>query len=347
MSVDQPAWLLLLPLALLPWLAPAGRPLLNTWAALLPPDRPSQWLQRALRAAATLALVALVLSLTGPHLPEAAVQRVGQGAEIVLVLDRSRSMDERFAGARPDAKAPTGTGPEALAYYSRLRHSGSRETKGTVARQLLSDFARQRPEDRFGMVVFSSLPMRVLDFTQKPDIVQAAIQAASIGRGLSDTQIGPALLAALDYFDDRPYTGSRLLMLVSDGGDHLDVDARARIEHLVRKHRVGVVWLYLRAAGSPGLMLDSAEPPANADTVPEYFLHRFFQGMNTPYRAYEAENPEALKKAIDEVNRLENLPITYLDTLPRRDLAPWCHAAALACVLLLLGANLASLERAP
>ena len=75
------------------------------------------------------------------------------------------------------------------------------------------------------------------------------------------------------------------------------------------------------------------------DTVPEYFLHRFFQGLGTPYRAFEADNPEALQAAIAEVNRLENLPITYLDTLPRRDLAPWCHAAALACVLLLLGAS--------
>ena len=29
---------------------------------------------------------------------------------------------------------------------------------------------------------------------------------------------------------------------------------------------------------------------------------------------------DALQQAIDDVNRLENLPITYLDTVPRRDL---------------------------
>ena len=34
-----------------------------------------------------------------------------------------------------------------------------------------------------------------------------------------------------------------------------------------------------------------------------------------------------------------SISITYLDTVPRRDLSPWCFAAALACVLLLLTAS--------
>ena len=42
---------------------------------------------------------------------------------------------------------------------------------------------------------------------------------------------------------------------------------------------------------------------------------------------------------MDDVNRLENLPITYLDAVPRRELAPYAHGAALLCVLLLLGAK--------
>ena len=142
-----------------------------------------------------------------------------------------------------------------------------------------------------------------------------------------------------------PYTGSRIVMLVSDGGDRLDPDVAERVAYLTRKHRVAIYWLYLRSANSPGLMLETGEPPQNADTVPEYALHRFFESMGTPYRAYEAGNPEALQKAIEAVNQLENLPITYLDTVPRRDLSTLGHAAALACVLLLLAANLMEIRR--
>jgi len=184
----------------------------------------------------------------------------------------------------------------------------------------------------------------VLAFTQKPEVIQAAIAAGNIGRGLSETDIGLALLSALSYFEDRAYTGSRIILLVSDGGDRIDPDVRERIAQQAKKARVAVYWIYLRTANSPGLMVGANEPPANADTVPEYFLHRFFQNLGVPYRAYEAENPEALRNAIDEVNRLENLPITYLDTLPRRDLAPWCFGLALLAVALLLLASVTEIR---
>lgn len=347
LAFDEPLWLLLLPLALLPLLAPSGRALQSAWAASVPRDAASRALQLALRAAGVLALAATVCALAGPYRPEDPVERVGRGAEIVLVLDRSRSMDERFAGARANGPAPKGTGPEALDYYMRLRNAPG-ESKGQAARRLLAEFAARRPEDRFGMIVFSTLPMPVLAFTQKPEVIQAAIAAGNIGRGLSETDIGLALLSGLHYFEDRAYTGSRILLLVSDGGDRIDPELRERIAQLAKKARVAVYWIYLRTANSPGLMAGD-QPPANvetslADTVPEYFLHRFFQSLGTPYRAYEAENPEALRHAIDEVNRLENLPITYVDTLPRRDLAPWCHGLALLAVAALVVASLTEIR---
>ncbi len=345
MNLGQPLWLLLLPLALLPLRTPAGLAAANSWALQGPVDAASRWLELALRAAAVLAIAATVLALAAPYRPEYQVERVGTGAEIVLVLDRSRSMDERFAGAKPAGNAPKGTGPEALDYYMKLRNGGPRENKGQVARKLLAEFAAQRPEDRFGMIAFSTLPIPVLGFTQKAEVIQAAIAAGNIGRGLSETDIGLALLAALDYFADRPYTGSRIVLLVSDGGDRIDPDLRERIRTLAHKTRAAVYWIYIRTANSPGLMMAADEPPANADTVPEYFLHRFFTGLGTPYRAYEAENPEALQKAIDEVNRLENLPISYLDTLPRRELAPMLYGIALVCVLALLAARALEIRR--
>lgn len=350
MSVDT-AWLLaLLPLALLPlWVRPAHA-LPNAAVTLLSRDRASEAIDCLLRLAAVTALAALVVGMAGPYRPETTVQKVGRGAEIVLLLDRSRSMDQAFAGGRgapPPGANPTG--PEALTYYTQRNASASGDSKGTVARQLLAAFAAQRPQDRFGMIVFSSVPIRTLEFTHKPAAIQAAIRAADIGRGLGDTDIGGALDAALSSFDDRPYTGSRLLMLVSDGGDTLDVSVRERVASLARKHRVGIYWFYIRSALSPGLMASADEPPevaaAAADTVPEYFLHRFFGSLGTPYKAYEADNPQALQQAIEDVGRLEKLPIRYDHTVPRHELSQIAYGVALACVLALLGANLLEIRR--
>jgi mxaC protein len=254
-------------------------------------------------------------------------------------------MDQGFAPNRSAAAGVRGTGPEALNYYFSQTPGRLRESKGKVARRLMAEFARQRPDDHFALVVFSTLPIRVLDFTRRSEVVQAAIAAGDIGRGLSETNIGRALDAALDPFEGRPYTGSRIVMLVSDGGDRLDPDTREQLAQRLRKLRVSIYWLYLRSANGPGLTPTAGDTDAAAESVPEMLLHRFFQSLPTPYRAYEAADAQALQRAIDDVNRLEKLPIAYDELIPRRELAPWGHGVALLAVLLLLSARCLEIRR--
>lgn len=345
MSFDT-AWVLwLLPLAALPLIATSGEPLANGWLAIAPRDGASDWAGWALRGTAASALAALVLAMAGPHWPQYSVERVGRGAEIVLVLDRSRSMDLGFAPGGGPPAAARGTGPEALDYYFSQGWSRLRESKGKVARRLLIEFTAMRPNDQFALIVFSTLPMRVLEFTQKSEVIRAAIDAGNIGRGLSETNIGLALEAALGFFEGRAYTGSRIVMLVSDGGDRLDPDTQARLAHAARRQRVSIYWVYLRSANSPGLKLAADASSGAADSVPELLLHRFFDSLDTPYRAYEASDSLALQRAIADVDRLEKLPITYQDLMPRRELAPYAQGVALLALLMLLGARLGEIRR--
>lgn len=346
LGFDWPWLLLALPLALLPLVAPAGRGVRYSSLALMPQDRASSLLRWLLRGAAVLALAALIVAAAGPYRPEYEIERIGTGAEIVLLLDRSRSMDNAFARAQPKDEPPVrGLGATALESYVRNSQHRAGRSKGEVAREMLAEFAARRTQDRFAMTVFSTLPVPVLDFTSKPEAIQAAIAAGNIGRGLSDTDIGLALQAGLARFEGRPYTGSRIVLLVSDGGDHVGADAQRAIADLARRQRVSIYWIYIRSARSPGLRATPDESKAAMDAVPEYFLNRFFESLGTPYKAYEADNPDALQAAIDDVDRLEDLPIAYRETMPRRDLAPLGYAIALASVLLLLGANLRELHR--
>ncbi|MBU0771045.1 MAG: VWA domain-containing protein [Gammaproteobacteria bacterium] len=312
-----PLWLLAAPLALLP-LWPRRRHALDYGCVdWLPHDRLGDLLLLAGRVAAVLAMLAAVLGLSGLGQPATEVQRTGRGAEIVIVLDRSRSMDE--------ALVPKGRQPAI---------DTTHESKGKVARRLLGEFAARRPEDRYALLLFSTSPLPIVPFTQHGDVVQAAIEAGGIGRGLSETDIGRALLAGAEQFERRAYSGSRILLLVSDGAAQMDPEIRERIARALTRNRIAVYWVFIRSALSLGLDADES------DNVPEAALHRFLQSTGVPYQAFEAEDPEAVEQAVAEVDRQQNLPLDYAERIPRRDLSTWCFVVALAAGALALAIRL-------
>jgi mxaC protein len=294
----------------------------------LPRDHAGQiagWLWRML---ASLAIFSTVVALAGPGKPQTQVPRVGRGAEILVLMDRSRSMDDHML-------------PSDWRKYDRsllLYHLSRGQPKAKVARDLLARFVVQRPDDRFGLMFFSTKPLSVVSFTQHDEVVQAGIAAADIGRGLANTEVGRALLAAISEFNGRIYSGSRIILLVSDGGAYLDGPTQQRIMAGLARNRIALYWIYLRSYNSPTLD-DAATENGNA---PEIALHKFFQTLRTPYRAYQAEVPEDLAKAVADVGQQQNFPLDFLEQVPRQDFSRRCIAiAAVCCVLLLFGRSLA------
>jgi mxaC protein len=274
------------------------------------------------------AIFSTVIALAGLGKPQTQVARVGRGAEILVLMDRSRSMDDHML-------------PSDWRKYDRsvlLHHLARGQPKAKVARDLLAKFVAERPDDRFALMFFSTKPLSVVSFTQHDEVVQAGIAAADIGRGLSNTEVGRALLAAIAEFDRRAYSGSRIILLVSDGGAYLDEPTRQRVLAGLARNRVALYWIYLRSYNAP--TLDHSEP--DRENAPEMALHNFFQTLRTPYRAYQAEVPEDLEKAVADVGRQQNFPLDFLEEVPRQDYSRrFVAAAAICCLLLLLGRSLA------
>jgi mxaC protein len=328
---SHPWALALLPLGGLPLLRQRRHALVFSHLPWLPADRAGTALGWTWRLLAVAAMLAMVLAIAGPGRPEAFVQRTGRGAEIVLLIDRSRSMDERMLPADWRTIDPLN-----LRYQAASRG----EPKGKVARELLARFVGERPQDRFSLMFFSTSPIRIVRFTQHGAVVQAGITAGGIGRGLADTDVGRALAAAIAEFDQRAYTGSRIVLLVSDGGARLDAVTRRRLHAAALRNRVSLAWIYLRSVNSP--KLDTAGEASAA--VPEISLHRFFQTLPGSYRAYEADDPAGLARAVAEVGRQQNFPLDYTERLPRRDFSPAALAVALACCALLLALHAVTLR---
>jgi len=315
--------LLLLPLAALPLASRRSAALAFPSLAWLPRDRLGQAAHLVWRLLAAAAIAAIVLALAGPGRPQHQVMRTGHGAEILLLIDRSRSMDERMLPSDWRTIDPLN-----LRYQAASRGP----QKSQVARDLLSRFVSERRHDRFALMFFSAAPLRVVPFTQHDAVVQAGIAAGGNGRGLSETDVGRALFAAIAEFDQRAYTGSRIILMVSDGGAQLDEPTRRRIAAGVLRNRVALYWLYLKSVNGPTL-----DAPAPQDvSSPELALHHFFVSLPAPYHAYQAEVPEDLAQAIADVGRQQNLPFDFAEQVPRRDYSRGFIAAAAACCLLLL-----------
>lgn len=315
-------WALTLGLtALLPLWRSGQPPLRYSSLAMLPDDPLSRWLDRGLRLLAALAVLSLATGIAEPYRREQWVEKIGEGARIVLLVDHSSSMNENFAGRYLGGKAE--------------------ESKSALAAKLLAEFVERRAQDLFGAVSFSAAPTYVLPLTQDRTAALAAVQAMG-GRGHGLTHIAPGLAMALSYFDGQPRFGARIVLLVSDGAARMTPETGDRIRQAFQDSGASLYWIYLR--NPKGGRLSEAPKNPNESTTPEYFLHQFFQTLGVPYRAYEAENPEAVRQAIADLEKLENRPLAYREKLPREDLSDFAYGAALACLAVLLGFRLTEVK---
>ncbi|MGF6640647.1 hypothetical protein OKW39_007864 [Paraburkholderia sp. MM6662-R1] len=189
MSLDfaLPWMLVLLPLAALPLLRRRSDTLVFSSVAWLPADdlgRAAGWL---VRGGAALAIAAIVVGLAGPGRSQLQVLRTGSGAQILILMDRSASMDEPMGSK--GVEAPRG------------------DSKNHVARAALTRFVEQRPNDRLAFMMFGTNPVLAMPFTYNHRAIEAAVAATAIGRGMPDTELDRGMLAAIAQFDGAPVVG--------------------------------------------------------------------------------------------------------------------------------------------
>ncbi len=339
-AVNTPWALSGLILALLPLFNNGMRRSLAPWTALIPDDALSVFIVCCLRLCAMAVIVGLVLGMAGLYRTEQSRERIGHGAHIVLLLDRSSSMDNSFAG-----RAPNGADDGRDAGGRATHGAVAEESKATAARRLLTDFVKQRQNDLIGVAEYSTSPLFVMPLTENKDAVTAAI-AATATPALGFTHVSKGLGMAISFFEQQTVTGSRIVLLVSDGAAAIDHDSEQKLREWFKRQQVRLYWIFLRTAGSPGIF-DQPEDSRddNAGAMPELYLHKFFQGLGSPYQAYEAENPDALKQAIADINRLENLPMHYVERIPKQDLSTVCYSVAALLLLILLGVKFCEVKR--
>ena len=310
-------WVLwLLPLAFLPLVLDRANDQPYTWVAMLPKDRLSDLLGWLLKGLAVIALIFTILGLASPHSHQQHIQRVGVGAQIALVLDRSASMDDPFSGETSNNKAG--------------------ETKSAAASRLITQFVKSRQNDMFGMVSFSNSAMYVLPLSENREAILAAVQATA-GNALFQTNIGSGITSGAGLFNKVPDSGSRAMILLSDGGGRIDADTQQKIRDWLDNLHIGLYWIVLRQPGGLSIFDETYKPPEDAVLPPQIELNEFFKTLKSPFHAYEADDPKSLAAAIADINQKEKKPIRYIEQIPGKDFSGACFLIAALMVALLLG----------
>jgi len=314
MTLSFPWVLWFLPLAFIPLIFKETSLQYYSWNEMIPKDRLSSIIAIILKFIATLILITIIVGLSGPHSQQREIEKIGIGAQIGLVLDRSASMDDPFAG---NDQSKVG------------------EMKSAAAARLITDFVKSRANDMIGMVSFSNSGMYVLPLTDNKNAVISAVRATA-GNALFQTNIGSGLTTGAELFNKVPDSGSRVMILLSDGAGRIDAATQEKIKDWLGRFKISLYWIVLRQPGGISIFNTSFKARDDEPLPPQIELNEFFKTLQSPFQAYEAEDPKTLQKAIEDINQKEKKPIKYLEKIPGQDYSTHCFVAATLMMIALL-----------
>jgi len=318
MTFSFPWVLWLLPLAFIPLLFKEASLQYYSWNEMLPKDNLSKIIALILKFIATLILIFIIIGLSAPHTRQQEIEKIGIGAQIGLVLDRSASMDDPFAG---NDQSKVG------------------EMKSAAAARLITDFVQSRANDMIGMVSFSNSAMYVLPLTDNKNAIVSAVRATA-GNALFQTNIGSGLTTGAELFNKVPDSGSRAMILLSDGAGRIDAATQEKIKDWFGRFKISLYWIVLRQPGGISIFNTSFKARDDEPLPPQIELNQFFKTLNSPFQAYEAEDPKTLQKAIEDINQKEKKPIKYFEKIPGQDYSTHCFVAAILMMIVLLSLKL-------
>ena len=314
MTLSFPWVLWFLPLAFIPLIFKETSLQYYSWNEMIPKDRLSSIIAIILKFIASLILITIIVGLSGPHSQQREIEKTGIGAQIGLVLDRSASMDDPFAG---NDQSKVG------------------EMKSAAAARLITDFVNSRKNDMMGMVSFSNSAMYVLPLTDNKNAIISAVRATA-GNALFQTNIGSGLTTGAELFNKVPDSGSRAVILLSDGAGRIDAATQEKIKDWFGRLKISLYWIVLRQPGGISIFNTSFKARDDEALPPQIELNEFFKSLNSPFQAYEAEDPKTLQKAIEDINQKEKKPIKYFEKIPGQDYSTHCFVTAALLMIALL-----------
>ena len=212
-----------------------------------------------------------------------------------------------------------------------MQVEGTRATRLTAVKEVVSDFVERRRGDRLGLILFGSRAYLQTPLTFDRTTVAALLTETPLGIAGGKTAIGDAIGLAVKRLQERP-AGHRVLVLLTDGVNNVgEVDpeqaARLAAQEGIRIHTIG---FGADEMLMPGLIFQRrVNPSAELDVATLTHIAELTGGVFQ--RARSTEELELIYKALDELEPIEQEEETWR---PVRSL--YWYPLALALLLSML-----------
>ena len=272
---------------------------------------------------AFLALVAAIFSMARPVWRNEYQSRSASGIDIMIALDVSLSMK-----------------------IDDFIDEGRRAQRIEVAKMVVDDFIRRRPDDRMGLVAFAGRPRDASPVTLDHKWLRNALNELRLNdeydRGTvkeQGTAIGSALSAAASRLDARD-AKSKIIVLITDGASNSGkISPLEAAEHA---KTIGIK-IYTIAIGTKEGRVD---PTVMRFPYQEFDLPTLKKIAElTGAETYWAQNLESLKKTFTTIDQLEKTDAKSFTVIDDTELFPWFLGVTLLAAL--ASATLLSLNPPP
>lgn len=291
MTFASPAWLLLLlPVLLLP---------LQPWAtgknrlAVASVDEMKRKLAlRVLlaplpRLLSIAGLAGLVLALARPQITRTDVWVESDGLDILLAVDTSGSMraEDFSSGLTP---------------VNRLQ----------VAKGVMAEFVRERPNDRLGLVVFGEEAFTQVPLTLDHDTLLEMLDRVEIGiAGAQGTAVGTALAVSAKRIKDLE-AKSKIVILLTDGRSNA-----GRITPMEAAQAAAALGIKVYTIGVGAQERGGLGGLFRGDGIDEEGLTMLAEATGGKY--FRATDTQSLRRIYDTINELEPSPAQVVQLVDR------------------------------
>ena len=237
-----------------------------------------------------LTLVFLIVASARPQQVEKRLKTSGEGLDIALTIDTSKSMSE------------------AIPYASRT------VTRLQAVKLVAKEFISARPGDRIGLVVFGEEAFTQAPLTLDHQVLGQFLDKIYINMAGSGTAIGPAIATATKRLKDIP-SKSKIMILLTDG-----VDSGTGLSPLAAADAAETLGIKIYTIGigsSPGLL--GGFFGGVRQSLDEDSLRKIAEKTGGKY--FRADDVTSLSEVYKTINQLEKSTVEIQDFSLAHELA--------------------------